>query len=159
MTALRDWAFTIACTGLLCGVARGLSPSKTMEKQLGLILSLALLTVFFTGLPGLLPPLETPATDTAQPEAAAVSGQHAAREGVLLVTRLELARMAERILLEETGRPHEVAGISLFGTDGQLEVAEIVFYDLAPGTPEQVEEILRRRLSIETTISEVKQSP
>ncbi|MBQ3077303.1 MAG: hypothetical protein IJC43_05550 [Clostridia bacterium] len=158
MTAIREWAFTIACAGLICGVVRGLIPQKTMEKQLGLLLSLSLLTIFFSRFPGLLP-AEQPAASLPEGEAAAVLGQHAAEEGVLLVTRLELARMVEEILQEETGRPHKVAGISLHGRDGELKVAEIVFCDLTPDTPQQVGEILQRRLSIETEISEVKQSP
>lgn len=48
MDEVKQWVFTI-CTGtLLCGMISILSPSKSFEKVIGLILGLFLLICFFT---------------------------------------------------------------------------------------------------------------
>lgn len=47
MTVIRQWVLMLGGAGLLCGVAQCLMPSKAMEKQLRLVLSLVLLYLFF----------------------------------------------------------------------------------------------------------------
>lgn len=50
MEEVKQWVFTICAGTLLCGMISILSPSKSFEKVLGLILGLFLLLCFFTPL-------------------------------------------------------------------------------------------------------------
>ena len=78
-----------------------------------------------------------------------------AEEGVLLLTRLELAGLVEQTLTEETGLAFHVVSIQLSGQQENVSVSEFCFSSLNDRSPEEIAEILSRRLNVHPAIREV----
>ena len=153
MTVIRQWVLMLGGAGLLCGVAQCLMPSKAMEKQLRLVLSLVLLYLFF----GIFGGVSIKQMELLPQEELLLSQeqQQITEQGVLLLTRLELAERVEQTLLEQTGSSFTVTAVVLRERAGEVSVSEVTLQSLLGRDPQELSGILNRQLGLSATVSEV----
>lgn len=153
MTVIRQWVLMLGGAGLLCGVAQCLMPSKAMEKQLRLVLSLVLLYLFF----GIFGGVSIKQMELLPQEELLLSQeqQQITEQGVLLLTRLELAERVEQTLLEQTGSRFTVTAVVLGERAGEVSVSEVTLQSLLGRDPQELSGILNRQLGLSATVSEV----
>lgn len=153
MTVIRQWVLMLGGAGLLCGVAQCLMPSKAMEKQLRLVLSLVLLHLFF----GIFGGVSIKQMELLPQEELLLSQeqQQITEQGVLLLTRLELAERVEQTLLEQTGSRFTVTAVVLRERAGEVSVSEVTLQSLLGRDPQELSGILNRQLGLSATVSEV----
>lgn len=153
MTVIRQWVLMLGGAGLLCGVAQCLMPSKAMEKQLRLVLSLVLLYLFF----GIFGGVSIKQMELLPQEELLLSQeqQQITEQGVLLLTRLELAERVEQTLLEQTGSRFTVTAVVLRERVGEVSVSEVTLQSLLGRDPQELSGILNRQLGLSATVSEV----
>ena len=153
MTVIRQWVLMLGGAGLLCGVAQCLMPSKAMEKQLRLVLSLVLLYLFF----GIFGGVSIKQMELLPQEELLLSQeqQQITEQGVLLLTRLELAERVEQTLLEQTGSRFTVTAVVLRERVGEVSVSEVTLQSLLGRGPQELSGILNRQLGLSATVSEV----
>lgn len=159
MAVIRQWVLALGGAGLLCAVAQCLMPSKAMEKQLRLVLSLVLLCLFF-GVFGKVSAQQMQDFSMEEQQAMPQEQQQVTQQGVLLLTRLELARLIEQTLLEQTlleqtGSSFTVSAIGLSQQDGEVTVQEVALASLQGRDPQEIADILSRQLDLSVTVSEV----
>ena len=154
MAVIRQWVLALGGAGLLCAVAQCLMPSKAMEKQLRLVLSLVLLCLFF-GVFGKVSAQQMQDFSMEEQQAMPQEQQQVTQQGVLLLTRLELARLIEQTLLEQTGSSFTVSAIGLSQQDGEVTVQEVALASLQGRDPQELADILSRQLDLSVTVSEV----
>ena len=156
VTVIRQWVLALGGAGLLCGLAQCLTPSKAMEKQLRLVLSLVLLCLLF-GIFGKISIDGAQAFTLGEENILPGAQQDVTQQGVLMLTRLELAKLIEQTLEEQTGLSFTVSGIALTGEGEEIAVSEVSLLSLNGITPQEVAQILNRQLALSVTVSEVNQ--
>ncbi len=83
--------------------------------------------------------------------------ERVAEEGTLFLTRLELAALVEQTLKEETGVGFRVVSVGLSGSRDNVTVSELCFSCLNDRTPDEIADILRRRLGLNSAVQEVRE--
>jgi hypothetical protein len=156
MTGINAWVFTLGGAGLLCGIAKALIPSKTAERQMELLLSLVLLSLVLRCF-GSVSFEESAAFSRIAPEDLAESENSVAEKGVLFLTRLELAALVEQTLKEETGVGFRVVSVGLSGSRDNVTVSKLSFSSLNGKSPDEIADILHRRLGLNSAVQEVRE--
>lgn len=159
IAVLRDWVVTLGGAAIMCALAQGMLPAKSMERELKLVLSLVILLSFFTALTRAdLSALTEWSVEAESVQAFQASGQGTALSGTLLVARSRLSEVLESDLAQAYGEDFVVEHITFGGTEQEVVVQEVVLRSLNGVEAEEMGRYLDNRFGLKTQVREVNQS-
>ena len=157
ITMLKDWVVTLGGAAIMVALAQGMMPSRSMERELKLVLSLVIWLAFFTVLTQAdLSALVEWDVQDGSVQAFQTAGKTTVLSGSLFIAREELGTTLQSDVSQAFGHDFVVEQLVFGGTEQDVQVEQVVFRTLYGVEEEEMSRYLENRFGLTAQVKEVE---